>query len=402
MPKQARVPSYRLHKGSGQAVVVLDGKSIYLGKWNSPQSRSEYDRVLAEWLDQRHQAQTNQVDGLLPNKDISIAALILAFWTHVQLHYRYPDGRPTGEQDNLRHALKPLRKLYGHTRAIDFGPRALRAIQKEMIRTDLCRTVINNRVNRIRRAFRWAVSMELIPATILHALETVPPLRRGRSPARESPGVHPVRWEDVDATLPYLPRPVAAMVEVMRYSNCRAEDVVILRGCDLVMKGDTWEYTPANHKNAWREEDSPIHKRIIQLGPRCQDILLPFLKSDLEAYLFSPKEAKAEFQVKRSMQRKTKRTPSETKRKRKRNPKRAAGDRYSVNTFQQTIRKTCRKHKFPVWTVLQIRHTRASEVREQYGVEGAQASLGNARVETAQIYAEKNMQLARRIAQEIG
>jgi hypothetical protein len=49
-----------------------------------------------------------------------------------------------------------------------------------------------------------------------------------------------------------------------------------------------------------------------------------------------------------------------------------------------------------------VRHSRATEVREQYGVEGAQASLGNARVETAQIYAEKNQQLARKIAKEMG
>jgi hypothetical protein len=49
-----------------------------------------------------------------------------------------------------------------------------------------------------------------------------------------------------------------------------------------------------------------------------------------------------------------------------------------------------------------VRHTRATEVRERYGVEGAQASLGNARVETAQIYAERSRELARRIAREIG
>ena len=42
-----KVPSYRLHKASGQAVVVLNGTSIYLGPFDSPESRARYDRVVA-------------------------------------------------------------------------------------------------------------------------------------------------------------------------------------------------------------------------------------------------------------------------------------------------------------------------------------------------------------------
>ena len=30
-----RIPSYRLHKPSGQAVVTINGRDIYLGKYNS-------------------------------------------------------------------------------------------------------------------------------------------------------------------------------------------------------------------------------------------------------------------------------------------------------------------------------------------------------------------------------
>lgn len=49
-PMAARIPSYRFHKASRRAVVVLDGKSHYLGKWKSPESRAEYERLIAEWL----------------------------------------------------------------------------------------------------------------------------------------------------------------------------------------------------------------------------------------------------------------------------------------------------------------------------------------------------------------
>jgi hypothetical protein len=45
-----RVPSYRRHKPTGQAVVTLNGKDHYLGKWNTAASRAEYGRVTGEWL----------------------------------------------------------------------------------------------------------------------------------------------------------------------------------------------------------------------------------------------------------------------------------------------------------------------------------------------------------------
>ncbi len=45
-----RVPYYCHHKPSGQAVVTIDGRDIYLGTWNTSASRREYDRLIGEWL----------------------------------------------------------------------------------------------------------------------------------------------------------------------------------------------------------------------------------------------------------------------------------------------------------------------------------------------------------------
>ncbi len=49
-PSTSRVPSYRRHKSTGQAVVTISGRDIYLGKWNSTASKAEYDRLIAEFL----------------------------------------------------------------------------------------------------------------------------------------------------------------------------------------------------------------------------------------------------------------------------------------------------------------------------------------------------------------
>jgi hypothetical protein len=48
--RHPRTPSYRRHKPSGQAVVTLDGRDIYLGGYGTRESRTEFDRLLAEWL----------------------------------------------------------------------------------------------------------------------------------------------------------------------------------------------------------------------------------------------------------------------------------------------------------------------------------------------------------------
>ena len=45
-----RIPKYRLHKGSGQALVQINGERIYLGKHGSAESKEKYQRIIAEWL----------------------------------------------------------------------------------------------------------------------------------------------------------------------------------------------------------------------------------------------------------------------------------------------------------------------------------------------------------------
>ena len=45
-----KIPSYRLHKPTGQSVVRLDGRDFYLGKYGSEESRESYHRKIAEWL----------------------------------------------------------------------------------------------------------------------------------------------------------------------------------------------------------------------------------------------------------------------------------------------------------------------------------------------------------------
>jgi hypothetical protein len=171
MPRRNHVPTYRLHKQSGQAIVTLPNglggrRDVTLGVFGSAESKAEYARVLSEW----------QANGCRPpqalsqgNAEVSIEALILDYWHWAESHYRDEEGKPARELENIAAALRPLRKLYGQTAARQFGPLALRALQEEMSRAGLCRTTINARINRIRRFFKWAVSFERLPAAVHQA-----------------------------------------------------------------------------------------------------------------------------------------------------------------------------------------------------------------------------------------
>src|SRR5262249_26264733 len=211
-----------------------------------------------------------------------------------------------GELSNLQDALRPLRRLYGRSLARDFDSVALETIQQELVREgNLARTTINARVNRIRRVFRWAVRKKLAPGEVLLCLQAVPGLQRGRTEAREPEGVPPVAWEHVEAVLPFLPRPVAAMVQVQWLCGCRAGEVVVMRSCDLTPGDPNWVYQPRLHKNAWRGKP-----RKVLLGPRAQEVVKQFLRPNLEEFLFRPGDATQEHHARRAEQRRSQRTPS--------------------------------------------------------------------------------------------
>src|SRR4051794_31357410 len=80
----ARTPSYRLHKATGQGIVTLSGKDFYLGRYNSPESKIEYDRVVAEWFSNGRMPPTPAETSATR----TVSQIILAFLEHAQNHYR--------------------------------------------------------------------------------------------------------------------------------------------------------------------------------------------------------------------------------------------------------------------------------------------------------------------------
>ena len=114
MKHQTRLPSYRLHKASGQAIVAIRGRMFYLGRYGSDESRAEYKRIVAEWLAISPEAPPPKT--LKPGQhDLRICELINAYRGHVESYY-VKHGQQTSEVDTIRQALPPVeRALWAHT-----------------------------------------------------------------------------------------------------------------------------------------------------------------------------------------------------------------------------------------------------------------------------------------------
>ncbi len=184
--KPKRIPSFRHHKDSGQGFLELDGQRHYLGRFDLPETQERYHRLIAEWLANDRQLSVDP-------SDITIVELCARFWRHAKAYYRRPDGTPTSEIENVRLALRSVKALYGSTAAAQFGPRALKTVRQQMIDQGACRTYINRHLGRVKLMFKWAVSEGLIEPSVYHGLQAVAGLKRGRSEARESEPVIPVR-----------------------------------------------------------------------------------------------------------------------------------------------------------------------------------------------------------------
>jgi len=438
-PHSPRIPHYRQKKVNGRlyAVVTLaDGfggrRDVPLGAYGTPESRQAYHRVLAEWEANGRQLQR-------PADQLSVNELVLRFLEWARTYYRRPDGTPARELADYHLSLRLLVRLYGLTPARAFGPLALKAVREQMLREPVvrhsnvrgpdgqpvrdpatgqprreekiirvgwARGLINQRIGRIKRLFRWAVSEELLPQAVAAALASVEGLKRGRSPARETAAVKPVPPNYVTAILTNLLPPVRAMVELQLATGMRSGELCVLRGLDLETSGKVWAYRPADHKTSYRG-----HPRVICIGPRGQAILRPWLRPNLEEFLFQPRDSHRLRCAALRARRQTKVQPSQQNRA-KRKPKKRPGERYTPQGYAAAIRAAIGKTnairrqqgepEIPHWHPHQLRHTAATLIRKEFGLDAARAVLGHRSPAITEVYAEIDAGKASEVALKLG
>jgi len=391
MPRLTRqTPKYRKHKASDQAFVELSGHRHYLGPHGSKTSHREYDRLVSEWL-----ANNRQPVG--QSDDLTIAELIVQYWQDARKLY-VKDGRPTGEQAALKAALKPVKELYGRHPAAEFGPLALEVVRNRMVAIGWARGNINRSIDRVKRLFRWGVRKQLIPPAVIQALETVPGLRRGHSEAHETAPIMPVEDATVEQTREHLPDLVADMVRFQRLTGCCPVEVCILKPCDLDRSGDVWTYKPDSHKTEHHGRE-----RTIFIGPQAQEVLLRYLARDPQSCCFRPCDSEAKRRAENEARRKTPRSCGNVRgSNRKRQPKHKPGEQYTTDSYRRAIHRGCDKAGVERWSPNRLRHTAATEVRREFGLEAAQVILGHSQANVTQVYAERDLAKGVEVARRIG
>jgi len=391
---KVRVPSLRLHKASGQAVVTVRGRDIYCGRFGSPEAETTYRGVVADLLASgaeviRHHGLSRNASRQRPftppsARGITVAELLLAYTEYAERTYL----PPSRECEIVKIACRTVRELFSTLPAADFKQRHLKGVRQHWIDQQQARKYINAKIGRIIRIWRWASEESLVPASVWHELKSVVALRRGRSIAKEPPKKTTVPESDFRAAMGGLSPAVRAILELLWLTGARSGEICGLRTCDLVRDSHPWAYCPDQHKNAHRE-----HQRTIFFGPRARAILQPFLRPESpETYLFSPAQvvraqreaAKVPHRsdARRAQAAATKRHLEAEQRLQKsgrRRPKtsRRAGDCYNRHSLANALRRVCKRAGVAYFNPHRIRHTTRRRLEELVSLAAVESVIGN-------------------------
>jgi integrase len=377
------IPSYRFHRPSGQAVVTLNGQDIYLGIHDTPQSKAEYDRVISQWIARGRRLVSPDESSKAP----LIEDVILGYYGHCVA------TKPDVEVEKVKAALKPVRKLYGNTKASAFNAMSYATIRMKMVESGLGVNTIRGRLSVIRRMIAWGIAREMVPDKVLNlikALEQAEPLSVGKVGGAKPPKrIKPVPEDHIKAILPHLNPTVRAMVELQALTGMRPGEVWRMTTGQIERTGDEWIYRPTKHKTQHHGKD-----RTIPLGPKAQEVLKPLLKASPDAPLFSPRDA---YERAHDESKRVGRTRSS-----KRGKRPQFKETYNKGSYATAVARGCIRAGLPVFRPNQIRHAYATRVRREFGLEAAQVLLGHSRADVTQVYAETNLAKAAEVARKIG
>jgi integrase len=370
----ASVPKYAKHKHSGQAVVHIGGKSFYLGKFRSKDSKAKYATILARW---------SAGDPIVPqvSQSETVGELLLEYVRWAKTYYR-KNGKTTSQVTLIKSTGRELRKLFGELPVVAFGSPQLALFRDHLViapsqgqkSEPLARTEINRRVRIVRQMFRWGLEKKKTTQTQVAELENVTALFEGRTKARESERRRPVSVEVVNQTLPHLPPILADVVRLQLATAARPSEVLCIRWMDVDTSADVWMFRPLDHKNSHLSKD-----RVIAIGPQGQAVLSKYSDVDPEAFIFSPSRSEEQRRIAKSSKRKT--PPhhgNSVGTNRVKKPRCKPGACYTAASYRRAVERACSVAKVPKWSPYALRHSQATAICNQFGLEVASRVLGHA------------------------
>ena len=360
--KKAKIPTYGHHKPTGQARCYVNGKTVYLGKYGSDESRIRFGEIVGKLIggqsiDPIARTKVGSTTcGEAEDPGPSVGTLCVVFLRHAETHY-VKDGKQTSEVHILKSVISPLNELYGMLPAKDFGPLALKAVRAKMVELGWCRSTINAGMSRIRRIFKHAIANELIDSAVLDRLKCVAPLLAGRTEAHDNPARSAVSPEDIETIRKSVSAIVRDLIDVQRLTGTRSGELLKLTTASIDRSGEVWVAELDDHKTRHHGQSRTLH-----FGARAQLILAKYLSADPDERLFKITGA----------------------------------------AYRRSITRACERLGIDRWVPHQLRHTNADVVREEFGLEHTQAVLGHAKANMSEHYAKASRKKAAEVARKIG
>ncbi len=410
MPRRPNpAPPKRWHKHAMQWYVYLGGKFFYLGR-DEAAAEVERRRLIAERL--------TAPAGAPPGPAVTVAAALERYWQHAE---RYYEPSALGR---VRRAMRAVLDLYERLPVKDFDQTHLEAVRQKLLASPretgeglLSRNYVNSVIGCVQTAWMWLASQKVVSAANAAELRTVRRIKK-RKGGRETARVRPPDPAHVAAALAELERTlpcVAAMCRVQQYTGMRPGEVCLMRRGEVsinrfekveaagvvvsafdVENQRLWVYAPSRHKTERYER-----ARVIVLGPRAQAVLLSHMGKPPGAYLFSPREAAAQWNARRRAHRQTPRTPSSEARAAA-HRKRPPGEHYTPDSYRNAVLRACKRAGVPPWKPNQLRHLAATRGDEAAGRDATAAMLGHTTPDQTAVYAEQALRKAALLALEIG
>ncbi|MEN6309637.1 MAG: tyrosine-type recombinase/integrase [Anaerohalosphaeraceae bacterium] len=351
--------------------------------------------------------------------DGTIAGLVRAYIIHADDTYRKPDGSKTVYTIEIRESLQLLVGYCGILSVEEFTPYKLKEFREYMAKLmretgkgdkkkttrRYCLRSVNKKITIVKAMFRWAVEEGHVHPSTYHGLQAIRSLREGQYGLVNYSPVEPVEEKYMLAILPYTTQVLADMVQLQYLTGMRNIELTGMKPCYVDMENcdGVWLYNVPQiyNKNARHGEK---HKRIVPIGPKAQVILRKYLFRDKNSFCFSPRDSERQRLAEKH---KNRITPMNQGNKPKEGNVPNVGDKYDSASYGKAIKyaiKAANKdgQEIPEWTVYQLRHSAATNIAEELGLDVARAVLGHRSLKITEIYAKEDIKKIAQKYKQIG
>lgn len=342
---------------SGQWRVRICGKCHYLGS-NKAEAEQKYRELVLEKY-----GPTNFRSKLSPD-GITVYELLTKYIAD-RLSVCAPQWHKK-KQQMYEQMKKSAIELYGHLPAEDFGPKAYKAV-----RQDMCKpapkpkkwqgkdtrsvTYVNWLCSKLKGAWKWGVSDELVSESSYRRLLSVPDLEPGDYGLTDGKDVQPVTAELFRKTLTFLSGDCSDFLTLLWMTGARPGELIGLTPAELERDGMHLVYRPKHHKTK--------------------------KKNKLRAIVFN---AEGEAILKRHWP--------------EGNTERFFAGFSCTASVRNSVYSACKRAKLPLWHPYQLRHAAVTRIALEHGKEVASAVAGHANILTTDRYDHGAVERAKRAA----